>query len=193
MRFIDPAGRRVNRSDDSMGVIDHPVVFVPWPSLEPVLTNQRGFWIGVALILLVYFRTRTWSGHIRVLIVIGPRSFYCLLRRASQFVDGKLVGFDSESQHPAHEPSSTMRWHRLSCCSDALRHDPAEECNEDLLPPALAGFAQYAVIRNRVVQAITQEPQVIESFRDNPHPLSFAAHVIQKHQQHHLHDDNWIF
>jgi hypothetical protein len=51
--------------------IDHPVVFVPWPSFESVLTNQRGFWIGVALILLVYFRTRTWFGDTRVLIVIG--------------------------------------------------------------------------------------------------------------------------
>ena len=71
MRFIDPAGRRVNRSDDSVGVIDHPVVFVSWPSFESVLTNQCGFWIGVALILLVYFRTRTWTEDIRVLIVIG--------------------------------------------------------------------------------------------------------------------------
>src|SRR5690242_13966432 len=34
MRFIDPAGRRVNRRDDSVGVIDHPVVFVPWPSFR---------------------------------------------------------------------------------------------------------------------------------------------------------------
>jgi len=39
MRLIDPAGRRVNRCDDSLGVIDHPVVFVPWPSFESVLTN----------------------------------------------------------------------------------------------------------------------------------------------------------
>jgi len=45
MRFIDPAGRRVNRRDDSVGVIDHPVIFIPWPSFESVLTNQRGFWI----------------------------------------------------------------------------------------------------------------------------------------------------
>jgi len=35
IRFIDPAGRRVNRSDDSVGVIDHSVVLVPWPSLNP--------------------------------------------------------------------------------------------------------------------------------------------------------------
>jgi len=39
MRLIDPADRRVNRCDDSLGVIDHPVVFVPWPSFESVLTN----------------------------------------------------------------------------------------------------------------------------------------------------------
>src|SRR5260221_862335 len=71
MRLIDPAGRRVNRSDDSVGVIDHPVIFIPWPSFESVLTHQCGFWIRVALILLVYFRTRTWSGHTWVLIVIG--------------------------------------------------------------------------------------------------------------------------
>src|SRR3981081_1370125 len=86
MRFIDPAGRRVNRSDDSVGVIAHSVIFIPWPSFESVLTNQGGFWIGVALILLVYFRTRTWSGHIRVLIVIGLVLFsVCFLELLSLF------------------------------------------------------------------------------------------------------------
>src|SRR3981081_2179010 len=86
MRFIDPAGRRVNRSDDSVGVIDHPVFFVSWPSFESVLTNQCGFWIRVALILLVYFRTRTWSGPIRVLIVIGLVLFsVCFLELLSLF------------------------------------------------------------------------------------------------------------
>ena len=86
MRFIDPAGRRVNRSDDSVGVIDHPVVFVSWPSFESVLTNQCGFWIRVALILLVYFRTRIWSGPIRVLIVIGLVLFsVCFLELLSLF------------------------------------------------------------------------------------------------------------
>ena len=52
MRFIDPAGRRVNRSDDSLGVIDYPVVFVPWPSFESMLTNQGSFWIDVLFILI---------------------------------------------------------------------------------------------------------------------------------------------
>src|SRR5258708_20183903 len=89
MRFIDPAGRRVNRSDDSVGVIDHSVIFIPWPSFESVLTNQGGFWIGVALILLVYFRTRTWSGHIRVLIVIGLVLFsVCFVELLSLFTAG---------------------------------------------------------------------------------------------------------
>ena len=78
-------------------------------------------------------------------------------------------------------------------CFDALSHDPAKDCNEELLAPALARFAQDAVIRNYVVQAITQEPHVIESFRYNPHQLSFAAYVVQKQQQHHLHDNDWIF
>jgi hypothetical protein len=86
MRFIDPAGRRLNRSDDSVGVIDNPMVFVSWPSFESVLTHQRGFWIRVALILLVYFRTRTWSGPIRVLIVIGLVLFsVCFLELLSLF------------------------------------------------------------------------------------------------------------
>src|SRR3977135_2099865 len=80
MRFIDPAGRRVNRIDDSVGVIDHPASF------ESVLTNQCGFWIRVALILLVYFRTRTWSRPIRVLIVIGLVLFsVCFLELLSLF------------------------------------------------------------------------------------------------------------
>src|SRR6266478_4194477 len=78
-------------------------------------------------------------------------------------------------------------------CSNALRHDPAKEYNEDFLAPALAGFAQDAVIRNYVVQAITQEPHVIESFRYNSYQLSFAAYVVQEQQQHHLHDDHRIF
>jgi hypothetical protein len=34
MRLIDPAGRGPNRRNDSLGVIDHPVVFLPWPSFE---------------------------------------------------------------------------------------------------------------------------------------------------------------
>jgi hypothetical protein len=29
MRLIDPAGRGPNRRNDSLGVIDHPVAFVP--------------------------------------------------------------------------------------------------------------------------------------------------------------------
>src|SRR6266404_8934707 len=78
-------------------------------------------------------------------------------------------------------------------CSDALGYDPAKKCNENLLAPALAGFAQDAVIRNYVVQAITQEPHVIESFRHNSYQLSFAAYVVQEQQQHHLHDDHRIF
>src|SRR5258708_21734848 len=191
MRFIDPAGRRVNRSDDSVGVIDHSVIFIPWPSFESVLTNQGGFWIGVALILLVYFRTRTWFGHIRVLIVIGLVLFsVCFVELLSLFTAGssdliqsrgiqltnriqRCVGIDSAAV--GMDLSALYQ-----TCSDALRHDTAEECNENILPPALAGFAQDAVIRNRVVQAITQKPHVIESFRDNPHQLSFATHVIQK-------------
>jgi hypothetical protein len=35
MRFIDPAGRRVNRSNDSVGVIDHPVVLYRGRVLNP--------------------------------------------------------------------------------------------------------------------------------------------------------------
>jgi len=31
MSLIDPAGRRVNCSDDSVGVVDHSVIFIPWP------------------------------------------------------------------------------------------------------------------------------------------------------------------
>src|SRR5258708_32421401 len=77
MSFIERGGRSVIRRDDSVGVIDHPVIFIPWPSFESVLTNQCGFWIGLALILLVYFRTRTWSGDIRILIVIGLVLFSC--------------------------------------------------------------------------------------------------------------------
>src|ERR1700724_225457 len=54
--------------------------------LNPCLTNQCGFWIGVALILLVYFRTRTWSRPIRVLIVIGLVLFsVCFLELLSLF------------------------------------------------------------------------------------------------------------
>src|SRR5258707_14657392 len=86
MRLIDTAGRGVNCSDDSVGVIDHPVIFIPWPSFESVLPHQRGFWIGVALILLVYFGTRTRPGDIRVLIVIGLVLFsVCFLELLSLF------------------------------------------------------------------------------------------------------------
>src|ERR1700738_145057 len=70
MKLIDPAGRRVNRSDDSLGVIDHPVVFVSWPSFESMLTNQGGFWIGATLILLICFCPRSWWRKIWVLIVL---------------------------------------------------------------------------------------------------------------------------
>src|SRR5260370_9511092 len=86
MRLSGAGGRCVNRSDDSVGVIDPSVIFIPWASFESVLTNQCGCWIGVALILLVYFRTRTWSGHIRVLIVIGLVLFsVCFLELLSLF------------------------------------------------------------------------------------------------------------
>ena len=64
---------------------------------------------------------------------------------------------------------------------------------ERVLAPALASFAQDAVIGDRVIQAVTQEPHIIEPFRDDSHQLSFATHVVQKQQQHHLHDHHWIF
>src|SRR5258708_20137704 len=70
MSLIDPAGRGPNRRNDSLGVIDHPVVFVPWPSFESMLANQGGFWIGATLILLIYFCLRSWWGKLCVLIVI---------------------------------------------------------------------------------------------------------------------------
>jgi hypothetical protein len=35
-----------------------------------MLTNQGGFWVGAALILLIYFHPRTWWGQIWVLMVI---------------------------------------------------------------------------------------------------------------------------
>src|SRR5580692_3911422 len=44
----------------------------------------------------------------------GP--YWPLFRRVSQSVHGKLVGFDPALQRPTHEPSSTKRWPRLSCC-----------------------------------------------------------------------------
>ncbi len=70
MRLIDPAGRGPNRRNDSLGVIDHPVVFVPWPSFESMLANQGGFWIGATLILLIYFCLRSGWGKLGELIVI---------------------------------------------------------------------------------------------------------------------------
>ena len=53
-----------------MDVIDRPVVFVSGPSFESMLTKQGGFWVGAALILLIYLRPRTWWGQIWVLILI---------------------------------------------------------------------------------------------------------------------------
>ena len=70
MRLIDPPGRGPHRRNDSVDVIDRPVVFVPGPSFESMLTYQGGFWVGAALILLIYLRPRTWWGQIWVLILI---------------------------------------------------------------------------------------------------------------------------
>src|ERR1700730_19759 len=138
MRFIDPAGRRVNRSDDSVGVIDHPVVFVSWPSFESVLTNQCGFWIRVALILLVYFRTRTWSRPIRVLIVIGLVLFsVCFLKLLSLFTASLSDLLQSRSIQLMNrvqrcvgidEAAVGMDLSALyQTCSDALHHDSAKK------------------------------------------------------------------
>src|SRR5260221_6856021 len=77
-----------------------------WPSLESVLTHQCGFWIGVALILLVYFRTTTWFGHIRVLIVIGLVLFsVCFVEllslftaRSSRFIQSRCIQLTDRAQ-----------------------------------------------------------------------------------------------
>jgi len=62
MAFIDSSGCRLNGGNNSEGVIHHSVVFVSWPSFYPLLTHQRRFRISAALILLVYLRSRAWSG-----------------------------------------------------------------------------------------------------------------------------------
>src|SRR5215469_6798801 len=71
MAFIDSSGGGLNRRNDSPGVIYHAVVLIAWPSFDPVLPNQRCFRVSTALILLIYFSTRTWSGKIRLLVFIG--------------------------------------------------------------------------------------------------------------------------
>ena len=39
MGLINPASRRLNGSNDSVGIIDHPVIFIPWPSFESPPTH----------------------------------------------------------------------------------------------------------------------------------------------------------
>jgi len=39
MGLINPASRRLNVSNDSVGIIDHPVIFIPWPSFESPPTH----------------------------------------------------------------------------------------------------------------------------------------------------------
>jgi len=44
------------------------------------------------------------------------------------------------------------------------------------------------VIGNLVIKSITQKPQVIEPFGDDPHQFAFAFDIVQEQQQHHAHD-----
>ena len=51
MAFIDSSGCCLNCGNNSVGVIDHSVVFVSWPSFYPLLRHQRRFRISAVKVL----------------------------------------------------------------------------------------------------------------------------------------------
>ena len=73
-----------------------------------------------------------------------------------------------------------------------LADNPHKETLKNLNTPPPPRLGQHTVVRNLIVQAVAQEPQVIHPFRDDAHQFPFTGHFIVKKQKHHLRDDRRI-
>ena len=75
-------------------------------------------------------------------------------------------------------------------------HAPAprlhEQSLEDFPAPTLTGFAQHAVIGNRIVEPVAQKPQVIQPLGQPPQQLALTGHVVEEQQKHQLQNHDRI-
>ena len=75
---------------------------------------------------------------------------------------------------------------------NALLHRAHEQIAKHLPPPARPRLGQHTVIGHLLIQAVTQEPQVIHPFPDHSHQLAFTGHIVQKKQQQHLYQNDGV-
>src|SRR5215469_6354775 len=54
-----------------------------------------------------------------------------------------------------------------------------KERHKHLLTPSFPCFAQDAVIRNRVVQPVTQKPHIVEAFWDDAHQQTLQRQQVR--------------
>jgi hypothetical protein len=96
---------------------------------QPVLTYQRCFRVSTALIPFIYLRTRTWSGKIRLLIVIAIALGVGFVELLCLFNTGSLDLIKGGSVHSRTELSDALAatkllstWILLPSTSPALTH-----------------------------------------------------------------------
>src|SRR6266480_3964835 len=73
-------------------------------------------------------------------------------------------------------------------CFHALGPRAHKQALKNFFAPACPRFGEHAMIRNFLLQAVIQKPQVIEPFPNNVHQLPLALDVIKEEQEHHFSD-----
>ena len=70
----------------------------------------------------------------------------------------------------------------------ALPDEADEEALEDLNAPAGSGFGEHAVVGNRGIDVVVQEPEPVQAERKGFQQFAFGANVIEHEEEHQLED-----
>ena len=67
-----------------------------------------------------------------------------------------------------------------------LDDDPFKELFEGLFAPSFPGFREDALIRDRSIRAISQEPEPVQSLRERFHEFPPGPNVIEEEKKYKL-------